>query len=241
MKVAIMQPYFLPYLGYFQLIAAVDKFVLLDDVNYINRGWINRNQISLLGQPIWLTLPLSAASQNRLIRDIDIFADDGWQDRHAKLVSQAFGKAPHGPAAIEMYRRWLGRAEGNLSVFLHAALCDICCYLGIDTEIVPSSSIYAKDSLKAHHRILDICLREGASQYINPPGGVELYDKDFFARAGIELVFFKPELYSSTLHSGGRDGGVFSILEMIAYNSRALIQRCLQVNSAGSMRDNQII
>jgi hypothetical protein len=232
MKLAIMQPYFLPYLGYFQLIAAVDKFVLLDDVNYINRGWINRNQISLLGRPVWMTLPLSGASQNRLIRDIDIFADDVWQVRHAKLVSQAFARAPYGSAAFEMYRRWLGRAEGNLSTFLHSVVSDVCCYLDIDTEIVPSSSIYAKDSLKGQHRILDICKSEGASRYINPPGGLALYDQDSFARAKIELEFFKPDLYPATLRTGGRDGVVFSILELIAYNSREQIQRCLQVRSS---------
>lgn len=235
MKLAIMQPYFVPYLGYFQLMAAVDKFVLLDDVNYINRGWINRNRISLHGKPVWLTLPLAGASQNRLIYEIEFFADDGWKSRHAKLIMQAYAKAPYSTVVDEMYQGWLERADGSISSFLYLTLCDICRYLGIETEIIPTSRIYPKGELKAQHRILDICLREGAREYMNPPGGVELYDKDFFAADGVDLVFFQPDLYPDVLRSGGT-GAFASMLDLLAYNSPAAIKDCLcvrQVPPAG--------
>ena len=81
MRIAVMQPYFLPYIGYWQLIRAVDTFVILDDVNYINRGWINRNRISIRGEPCWMTLPLVGASQNKLISEINLLPDDGWKSR----------------------------------------------------------------------------------------------------------------------------------------------------------------
>jgi hypothetical protein len=227
MKLAIMQPYFVPYLGYFQLMATVNKFVLLDDVNYINRGWINRNRISLDGKQVWLTVPLAGASQNRLIHEIDIFADPGWKSRQAKLVAQAFAKAPYGAIARELHHRWLNRAEGRLSAFLYETLCDISRYLGIDTEIVPSSTVYPKNGLNAHHRILDICRREGADVYVNPPGGVDLYDKHIFAASGIHVVFLQPDLHPDTLRNGGNDA-FLSMLELIAYNSPAVIKDCLR-------------
>lgn len=229
MKLAIMQPYFVPYLGYFQLMAAVDKFVLLDDVNYINRGWINRNRISLEGKPVWLTIPLAGASQNRLIQEIDIFADKEWKSRQAKLVAQAFAKAPYGHIAREMHQRWLDRGQGSMSAFLYSTLCDIRDYLDIGTEIVPSSAIYPKNALKAQYRILDICRREEADVYVNPPGGVDLYDKSFFAAAGIDLVFFQPGLYPDRLRNGGNDAGL-SILEILAYNSPEGITDCLRTH-----------
>jgi hypothetical protein len=202
---------------------------LLDDVNYINRGWINRNRISLEGKPVWLTIPLAGASQNRLIQEIDIFADKEWKSRQAKLVAQAFAKAPYGHIAREMHQRWLDRGQGSMSAFLYSTLCDIRDYLDIGTEIVPSSAIYPKNALKAQHRILDICRREEADVYVNPPGGVDLYDKSFFAAAGIDLVFFQPGLYPDRLRNGGNDAGL-SILEILAYNSPEVITDCLRTH-----------
>ena len=85
MKVAIMQPYFFPYIGYFQLINAVDKFIIYDDVNYINRGWINRNQVLINGKESYITVPLKDASQNKLIKDITISIETNWQEKMKEL------------------------------------------------------------------------------------------------------------------------------------------------------------
>lgn len=81
-----MQPYLLPYLGYYQLMASTDQFVILDDVGFINRGWINRNRIPIAGVSQYITLPLLKASQNREIREIDIAPDDGWKPWLARTL-----------------------------------------------------------------------------------------------------------------------------------------------------------
>lgn len=217
-KLAIMQPYLFPYLGYWQLLAAVDKLVLLDDVNYINRGWINRNRVAVNAQPAWLTLPLQGASQNRLICDIDIAADDGWKGKMRRMLAEAYARAPESKAVLALFEQWLAAANGNLSAALYTGLGEVARYLGVTTEIVPSSRVYPKNGLKGEARILDICRREGADVYVNLPGGRDLYDAKAFREAGIELQFLQPDLHAGALQSGVRDGSVLSILDSMMYN-----------------------
>ena len=217
-RLAIMQPYLFPYLGYWQLLAAVDTFVLLDDVNFINRGWINRNRIAVNGLPFWLTVPLQGASQNHLIRDIDIVADDGWKRKMLRTLSASYAQAPESKPVLSMFEQWLSRADGNLSAALHFSVTQISAALGIDTTVVPSSSVYPKNGLKGQDRILDICQREEASVYVNPPGGRELYDADSFRQAGVELMFLQPDLHQNELRTGAIDGSVLSILDSMMHN-----------------------
>ncbi|MBU1427036.1 MAG: WbqC family protein [Gammaproteobacteria bacterium] len=217
-KLAIMQPYFFPYLGYWQLLAAVDTLVLLDDVNYINRGWINRNRIALNGEPTWLTVPLRGASQNKLICDIEIAPDDGWKKRMQRTLSTAYAKAPQSASVLALFEQWLAHADGNLSAALHHSITQVADAIDIKTTIVPSSGIYPKGELKGADRILDICQREGASVYVNPPGGRELYDAEAFRQAGIELMFLQPDLHQNELRTGASDGSVLSILDSLMHN-----------------------
>lgn len=219
-RLAIMQPYLFPYLGYWQLLAAVDKLVLLDDVNYINRGWINRNRVAVNGMPSWLTLPLQGASQNRLICDIDIAADDGWREKMRRTVGITYARAPQAEAALALFECWLAGAQGNLSAALYRAIGEVARYLGLEPEIVPSSRIYPKQGLKGEARILDICRREQAAVYVNLPGGRELYDTVAFAREGIALSFLQPDLHVGQLRSGAADGTVLSILDSMMYNPK---------------------
>lgn len=218
-KVAIMQPYFFPYLGYWQLLAAVDTFVILDDVNYINRGWINRNRIAINGEPSWLTVPLQGASQNKYICDIDIASDDGWKKRLQRTLATAYAKAPQSANVLALFEQWLAQADGDLSAALHRSITQVAESLDIKTTIIPSSRIYPKGDLKGADRILDICRREGASVYVNPPGGKELYDAAMFREAGIELLFLQPDLHQDELRSGASDGSVLSILDSMMHNS----------------------
>jgi hypothetical protein len=213
-----MQPYFFPYLGYWQLLAAVDKFVLLDDVNYINRGWISRNRVAVDGHPIWLTIPLQGASQNRLICDIEIVPDNRWKEKMLRMLSIAYVNAPGSENALPLFSHWLQGAKGNLSAALHESLKQVATTLGISTTIVPSSSIYPKNGMKGQDRILDICRREGANIYINPPGGQEIYDVEVFRLAGIELLFLQPDLHAGQLRSGANDGTVLSIIDSMMLN-----------------------
>lgn len=190
MKLAIMQPYFLPYIGYFQLINAVDEFVILDDVNYINRGWINRNRILINGQPKYITLPLQDASQNKLINEISI-ADMEWKTNLLKTVEMNYKKAPQFEETFGLLKSILEYGETNLSGFVVHSIKKILDYLSINTKIIDSSHIFDKKGLKAEERILDICLTQKADIYLNPIGGIDLYNKDLFKENGIDLYFLK--------------------------------------------------
>ena len=219
MRIAIMQPYFLPYVGYFQLMASVDKFVILDDVNFINRGWVNRNRLPTAHGPAWLTLPLHNASQNRLISELDIFSDDGWKAGMRGTIATCYSKAAERQLMLPLVDHWLEIANGNLSTFLHTTLCDIAERCGILTEIVRTSSVYPKGELRGQHRILDICLREGADVYVNPPGGKALYDGELFASKGVDLRFLQPAIKNLNLRYSGLDGPVLSVLDLLMQNS----------------------
>ena len=184
-----MQPYFLPYIGYFQLIAAVDKFILLDDVNYINRGRINRNQIEINGQPTWFTIPLVKASQNKLIQEIEIAPFQEWRVKMIQTFSNVYAKADFKSQGLFLLNKWLNNLETNLSKFIYRTILDICQLIGLETEIIPSSAIYPKKGLSGQERILDICRIESAKAYINLPGGRSIYDKSLFEMAGTSLRF----------------------------------------------------
>jgi hypothetical protein len=218
MRIAVMQPYFFPYLGYWQLIQAVDKFVVLDDVNYINRGWINRNRISVHGEPFWMTLPLVGASQNRMISDIDILPDDGWKSRLLKKVEDSYQGEASFPATMQVLREVVQCAQGNLSVFLAASIQRICDLLGLAAEIIPTSRIFPKEALKGQHRILDICTKLGADEYLNPPGGRDLYDSKFFSGRGIKLIFLDAPQSCLGLKSGSQSGDTLSLLDTLMMN-----------------------
>ena len=191
MKIAIMQPYVFPYLGYFQMINAVDKFVLLDDVNFIKKGWINRNQLLLNKQPYKITLPIIKASQNKLISELEINPEEVWRTKLLTTLQMAYKKAPYFSEVYPLLERILNYKEMNLSKFLHHNLSCFCNYLGIQTEMVPTSSIYPKNDLRGEDRIIDICNQEGATTYINAIGGQELYGFDKFKAKNIELNFIE--------------------------------------------------
>jgi hypothetical protein len=191
MKVAIMQPYFFPYIGYFQLINAVDKFIIYDDVNYINRGWINRNNILVNDAAHLIQVPLVGASQNKLINEIEIVPDTKWKNKLLKTIHQSYVKAPFLNPIYTLVESVLTEETKSISALNLAAIKSVCDYIGIQTEIITSSADYNNKHLKAEHRILDICEQESADTYINPSGGIELYDKSTFLHKNINLQFLK--------------------------------------------------
>ena len=191
MKIGVMQPYLFPYIGYFQLINAVDKFVIYDDVNFINKGWINRNRILNNGKNSLFSIPLKEASQNKLINEIEVNWDKAWKDKFLKTLEQCYKKAPFYPEALLIIQETLHIDNQPVSKVIEHNLRLICKYLELKTEIISSSSIYQNTHLKAQERILDICLQEKATQYINPIGGLELYDKDYFEAKNIKMNFIK--------------------------------------------------
>jgi hypothetical protein len=227
MKVAVMQPYFLPYIGYWQLISSVEAFVILDDVNYINRGWIARNRIAQSGVPLWLTLPLQGASQNKLIYTLDIAPDDGWRSRTLRTVRHAYGRAPCYQAIYGLFADLLGEAQGNLSSFLEGTIRRVLRFLDIEVEIIPTSRIIPKRGLKGSQRIIDICRSIGATEYVNLPGGVNLYHPAAFDEAGILLKVLRPQLENARLSSGANAGEVLSILDVLMMNKKDAVRRAV--------------
>lgn len=195
MKLAIMQPYFFPYIGYFQLISAVDKFVVYDDVSYIRQGWINRNRILLGGKDHMVSVPLVDASSYRMIKDTFIHKEryGAFKEKFSKTLHQAYGKAPFFGDICELVQRVLDSESESISRLAVTSLRVVCGHLGLQTAIVDTSVAYQNGHLHAQERVLDICRKEGASVYVNPPGGTELYQKDAFAGNGIELLFLKPK------------------------------------------------
>jgi len=188
MKIAIMQPYFFPYIGYFQLINAVDKFVLYDDVNFIKQGWINRNRILLNNKDFFLTLQLSGASSFKRINEIKIGNN---KDNLLKTIEQAYKKSPYFDKVFSIFESVLKNPETNLAVFLEYSIKTINNYLDIPTEILISSQINKKNELKGQEKVIEICKKLNTDDYINSFGGMELYSKENFLDQNIHLKFLK--------------------------------------------------
>ena len=227
MKIAIMQPYLFPYLGYFQLIAAVDKFVILDDVNFINKGWINRNKIMINGKSSMFTLPLEQASQNKLIKDIKVAKDKRWTDKFLKSIHMAYKKAPHFEAVYSLVKKCMEREEKAISDLIYVGILDICEYMGIQTGIEPHSSVYLTEGLLGQDKILEICVQSGASHYINTMGGQGLYDKDKFKEKNIRISFISPVLNPYNQNCPDFVEGL-SIIDVLMYNSKEQVKLQLE-------------
>jgi hypothetical protein len=191
MTIAIMQPYILPYVGYLQLMAAVDKFIIYDDVNFINRGWINRNRMLVNGQDFMFTVPLKNASQNKLINEIELSDDTKWREKLLKTIEQAYKKAPQFGTVYGLIEQIINNKSEKVTDFVADSFVVLNDYLEIKTEIVRTSAIYNNTQLKAQERILDICKQEQAQHYINPIGGMALYDRAFFEESHIKLNFIQ--------------------------------------------------
>jgi hypothetical protein len=198
----IMQPYVFPYIGYFQLINAVDKFIIYDDVAFINKGWINRNNILVGGKASMFTIPLLGASQNRLIQEIELDNLTIWNKKILKTLEQSYKKAPFYQEGLAIVEQVFNFPSKNIGELATKSLKETCKYLKINTEIVESSTIYNNQDLKAQQRILDICLQEKALHYINPIGGMAIYDKQLFADNKILLNFIKAKPLSYKQFNG---------------------------------------
>ena len=191
MTLAIMQPYLFPYIGYWQLINAVDTFVIYDDVNFIKQGYINRNSILSNGKSQQFTLELIGASSNKLIKEIEIGNN---VNKILKTIKQSYIKAPLFENVIILLEEILTNKEKNLAKYIGYSLEKISQYLEINTNFVYSNNIKKDINLKAQDKIIDICKNLNARKYINTIGGQELYNKEIFKENGIELNFLKTEL-----------------------------------------------
>jgi hypothetical protein len=229
MKLAIMQPYLLPYLGYFQLIRAVDAFVVYDDVNYIKGGWINRNYILSNFDKQLVTLPLQGASPNQLINQIEI-----GEKRH-KLVESIrhyYRRAPQFSVVFSLIEDILTKEERNLARFLDYELRQICDYLGLRPKWHISSALRKDNTLRGQDKVLAICEELGATHYINMPGGRALYDKEAFANRGVQLSFIQPKSISYR-QFGEEFIPNLSILDVMMFNDVSDCARLLEEYELG--------
>lgn len=183
-----MQPYFLPYLGYWQLVAAVDRFVLYDNIQYTKKGWINRNRFLRHTEPCTFTLPLRQGSDTLDIRDR--WLTEGFErDKLLRQWAGAYRKAPFVHEAMAVLEPVVRCPAANLFDYLHHSIAAVCTALGITTELVASSRVPADHALKAEARVLSICRATGADLYLNPIGGVTLYREAHFAERAVTLRF----------------------------------------------------
>lgn len=218
MKLAIMQPYFLPYIGYFQLIASVDRFVVYDDVSYIKNGWINRNNIKVQGQASLMTVPLQNGRSGVPIREVLIAGKrEYWTRKMLRKIAESYAKAPYYSQIYPMFEGWMNQPVEGISELNVVIICSICDYLGVNVEIVPTSTNYGNSELSSVDRVLDICKKESADHYINAIGGKELYSQDTFKEQGITLSFLKPSLPSYAQGKGEFVSGL-SILDVLMWN-----------------------
>lgn len=226
MKVGIMQPYFFPYIGYWQLMKAVDRYVIYDDVNYINRGWINRNRILINGEAQFYSLPLSKASQNKLINEILLADDIRAREKLLRTVQNAYGKAPQFKQVYPLIERILTMKEENLAFYLRVQLELIAEYLDIKTEFVVSSELDKMPNLRGEERILHICKLLGADTYVNAIGGQDLYSRERFLEEKIKLRFLET---AKIIYTQFKNEFVpnLSIIDVMMFNSREEIGEML--------------
>lgn len=191
MKLAVMQPYFVPYIGYWQLLNAADQFVVYDDVNYIKRGWINRNRILEEGKPLYFNIPIRKASQNKRINQIEVNHDEKLKAKSLRTIELAYKKAPYFGQVYPLVEEILRSEEKVLSEYILHSLKVICKYLGIETRLLRSSDIPKDNGLKGQDKILEICSILGAEEYYNAIGGRDLYSFEAFRARNIRLGFIK--------------------------------------------------
>jgi hypothetical protein len=225
MNLAVMQPYLFPYVGYWQLINAVDTFVIYDDVNYIKQGWINRNYILLNGQKHRFTLEAIGGSSNRLINEVKVGKN---KDDLLKTIEVNYGKAPYFNKVHSIIKDIFNFEDENLARFVGNSLIQISDYFGIDTDLIYSSEIEKKTTLKGQEKIRDICKSLGADKYINAIGGQDLYDKDSFSREGLGLYFinmlpFEYKQFDNKFIPN------LSIIDVIMFNSKKDIKQFLNM------------
>jgi WbqC-like protein family len=228
MKVAIMQPYFFPYIGYFQLIASVDMFIVYDNIKYTKKGWINRNRMLKNGKDAVFSLPLKAASDYLDVCERELSADFN-HDRFLSQFKEAYRRAPYFDQTFPLIERVLRHEDRNLFSFLNSSIVKTCEHLGIETEIRVSSNIPIDHDLLNQDKVLALCEAVGASTYVNAIGGMELYSKEDFMKTGVDLKFIQSRPYEYP-QFGNEFVPWLSIIDVMMFNSEQHIHEAIAGN-----------
>ena len=193
MIVALMQPYFFPYIGYFSLMAAADVFIAYDSVQYSRPGWINRNRILKDGAPDWWTAVVADAPHTAQIRERE-YRD--WPRQRGQLLDrlrERYRRAPQVRDGLALVEAVLPSDEPNVARCNARLLEGLAQAFGLRCALRMASAVTHDDALKGEERVLALCAAAGATTYVNSPGGVGLYSADVFAARGVALRFVKPE------------------------------------------------
>ena len=218
--VAIMQPYIFPYIGYFNLIEASNVFVFYDDVNYINRGWINRNRILINGSPYKFTIPLSNGSQNELIYNVKTHRFDDFKSRFLKQILQAYSKAPFLDIGYKYVSDVLSAEHSSISDIAVKSVESLYLLLGKTKRLVRSSEIFSNTKgMERADRLIEITKLLHSDSYVNAMGGMELYAKEYFSSKGVSLAFVKPILKTYPQIGVNDFAAGLSIIDVVMNNS----------------------
>jgi len=225
--VAMMQPYFFPYLGYFQLISISDVFVLGDDLQYTKDGWINRNRFLQNGAPKLFTLPLKKDHHELNINQRQL-AENAQQEitRLLKTLALNYARAPFCSEVLSLLERVMRYPQCNLSLYIEHSIREICAYLRITTPIINSSSLNLPCPRDKQDRVVQTMKKLGGTHYINPIGGLSLYCCNYFERHDLKLRFHRmnPAQYSQLRHPFVAD---LSIIDVLMFNSVDQIRQLL--------------
>ncbi len=221
MTVAIMQPYIFPHLGYYQLVNAVDTFIFFDDVNYINKGWINRNNILQQDKPLKFTVPLAKASQNRLINEIELSEYSKWRKDFLKSVEISYKKAPQFAFVFKWLNEFFTKDYGLISDLAADSVKAVAKLLDLPVVFKSSGSLNYKNVVaqNGEQKILKLCKILGAGRYINPKNGINLYNRNVFNSENIQLKFIN--MHEVTYPQFKKDEFVpnLSIIDVLMFNS----------------------
>jgi len=215
-----MQPYFFPYIGYFQLINSVDEFIIYDNIQYTKKGWINRNRILVNGSDKLITLPIKKDSDYLNVVERELASS--WDTDRQKLlnvIKTSYHKAPFFKEAYALVEQCLMTTESNLFNFIYNSLEKINSYMGITTPMIKSSSVDIDHALKSEQKVIALCKKRAATTYINAIGGVHLYDKDRFKQQGLNLYFIKSDPVTYNQHNSNFVPWL-SIVDILMFNSK---------------------
>ena len=228
MKLAIMQPYFMPYIGYFQLIAAVDTFIVYDNIKYTKKGWINRNRMLQNDADVMFSLPLKKDPDSLDVVERELAADFN-RDKLLNQFKGAYRRAPYFEQTFPLIEQIVRYDEVNLFRYLHHSIVKTCEHLNITTEIKISSDVDIDHTLQSQDKVIALCEAVGATGYINSIGGMELYSKEAFQMRGIDLKFVKSKPFEYP-QFGNEFVPWLSIIDVMMFNPIEAIQTFITTN-----------
>ncbi|PCI49351.1 MAG: hypothetical protein COB58_01135 [Thalassobium sp.] len=218
MKAAVMQPYLFPYIGYYQLVYSSDVFIFYDDVNYIKRGYVNRNAILLNGFAHRFTVPVPGASQNVLINNLK-FSED--VSKILLTIDQAYKKSDYYSQVMPLIEKVLTQKDREITSLCMASIEVVFDYLGLQKpKLLRSSDLEYDRNLSAADKLIEISKLNECSEYVNSPGGRKLYSKEYFQKMGVNLQFINPEV-SEYFQGGGEFVPYLSMIDVLMWNGKS--------------------